>query len=412
MRVVRTVAGLVLVTIGLPVLLVGGALCTLMQHRDEGGAFSGTLEPVSTPGQAIVVPDVDKLLREDAAFVRAGDTRLRLTATGETFFGLAPAAAVREYLSGTAYSRVDAVTVTRGDLPVRSTPIGGDGAPGPAASGVAPGSQSFWVRQGSGTIEWTANEVEGRELSLVVMRVDAAPMLTVQVRASAKPGWLGPASGILLGAGILLIAGGSIALAWPTRPRDVVFVVDPSQVPQVSARIGAATMDDRSAPAGPPPVWPALPATEVAEPLPILAGDEPRAADGTWPDWPSDSRPTRPATLADALANAGLLVTPPPGPAWPPTQPGPAETDAPAPSSPSAWRRAEAARLAGLPPVSAAAAQLSVESTPTSGAPAGAATAIPTTRPAAASGFDLRRPKDQAPQESQPGASGVDLRLP
>ncbi|MEV4535886.1 hypothetical protein AB0J82_18885, partial [Asanoa sp. NPDC049518] len=374
MRVVRTVAGLVLLTIGLPVLLVGGALWTLMQHRDAGGAFSGSLEQVSTAGRAIVVPDVDTLLREDAAFVRAGDTRMRLTVQGETFLGLAPAASVRAYLAGAAYSRVDAVTVARGDLPVRVAPVDAEGLAGPAASDVAPGTQSFWTRQGSGTLEWTADEVEGREVSLVIMRVDATPGLTVDVRASATPGWLTPATWTLVTLGALLLAGGIVALAWPARRRDVVFVVDPSQVPEVSARLGGL-----EGPAGPPPVWPALPAAEVSEPLPVLAGDEPRPADGSWPEWPSDSTPGRPATLADALAGAGKPVPPPPGPAWPPAQPGPgASTDDTAP--PSAWRRAEAARLAGLPAVSAAAAQLSVESVPTSGAPTGAATAIPTTR--------------------------------
>ncbi|WP_203715449.1 hypothetical protein [Asanoa siamensis] len=401
MRVVRTVAGLVLLTIGLPVLLVGGSLWTLMQHRDAGGAFSGTLEPVSTPGQAIVVTDVDKLLREDAAFVRAGDTRMRLTGASDVFFGLGPADAVREYLSGSAWTRVDAVTVARGDLPVRSTPIGGEGVYGPAASGVAPGSQSFWVRQGSGTLEWTANEVDGRELSLVVMHVDASPALTVTVRAAASPGWLPPTSWILLAAGVLLIAGGITALAWPTRPRDVVFVVDPSQVPQVSARLGAATLDDREGPAGPPPVWPALPAADVAEPLPVLPGEPSRAADGPWPGWPSDNPPARPATLADALAGAGLPSTPPPppppGPAWPPAQPGPADDAESVTPSASAWRRAEAARLAGMPGVTAVAAQLSVEISPTSGAPAGAATAIPTTRAVAT---DDDNPAAAAPDEA------------
>ncbi|SDY80298.1 hypothetical protein SAMN05421684_1628 [Asanoa ishikariensis] len=380
MRVVRTVAGLVLLTIGLPVLLVGGALWTLMQHRDAGGAFSGSLEQVSTAGRAIVVPDVDTLLREDAAFVRAGDTRMRLTVPGETFLGLAPAAEVRAYLAGAAYSRVDAVTVARGDLPVRIAPVDAQGLAGPAASDVAPGSQSFWTRQGSGTLEWTADEVDGREVSLVIMRVDATPGLTVDVRASATPGWLVPATWTLVALGALLLASGIVALAWPVRSREVVFVVDPSQVPEVSARLSGL-----EGPAGPPPVWPALPAAEVSEPLPVLAGDEPRPADGSWPEWPSDSTPGRPATLADALAGAGKTVPPPPGPAWPPAQPGPSawspDADgAQVPAPPNAWRRAEAARLAGLPAVTAAAAQLSVESVPTSGAPAGAATAIPTTR--------------------------------
>ncbi|MEV4623336.1 hypothetical protein AB0J74_32080 [Asanoa sp. NPDC049573] len=386
MRVVRTVAGLVLLTIGLPVLLVGGALWTLMQHRDAGGAFSGSLEPVSTSGRAIVVPDVDALLRENAPFVRAGDTAMRLTVregSGPVFLGLAPAAAVRDYLAGADYTRVDALTVGRGALPVRLTPVGATGAPGPAASDAAPGTQSFWTRQGSGTIDFTAGELDGREMSLVVMRVDAAPGLTVDLRASSRSGWLPPTAWSLLVLGVLLLSSAIAALVWPVRTREVVFVVDPSQVPQVSARLAAATTGEAT-PAGPPPVWPALPAGEVPPPVPVLPGAE-RPADGSWPDWPSDNTtPGRPATLADALAGAGVAVPAPSGPAWPPAQPGPSAAWPPASEGASTWSRAEAARLAGLPGVSAVAAQLSVEAVPTSGAPSGSATAlpIPTTRPA------------------------------
>ncbi|HTF08675.1 MAG TPA: hypothetical protein VK659_10940, partial [Asanoa sp.] len=373
MRVVRTVAGLVLLTIGLPVLLVGGALWTLMQHRDAGGAFSGSLEPVSTSGRAIVVPDVDALLREDAPFVRAGDTALRLSVrdgSGPVFLGLAPAGAVRDYLAGADYSRVDAVTVGRGDLPARITPMGAAGLAGPVE---APGAQSFWTRQGSDTIDWTAADVDGREMSLVVMRVDASAGLTVDLWASARSGWLPPTAWSLLALGVLLLGSAIAALVWPVRTRELVFVVDPSQVPQVSARLGAAT---DGGPAGPPPVWPALPAGEVAEPVPVLPGSD-RPADGAWPDWPSDGAPGRPATLADALAGAGMPVAAPSGPAWPPTQPGPSAAWPPVPDGASAWSRAEAARLAGVPAVSAVAARLSVESVPTSGAPAGSATALP-----------------------------------
>ncbi|MDG4820558.1 hypothetical protein O7635_01660 [Asanoa sp. WMMD1127] len=392
MRVVRTVAGLVLLTIGLPVLLVGGALWTLMQHRDADGAFSGSLQQINTSGRAIVVPDVDALLREDAPFVRAGDTRLRLTTPGATFLGLAPASEVRGYLAGAAYSQVDAVSVARGDLPVRVAPVavapfGADGLAGPAASGVTPGSQTFWTRQGSGSLEWTANEVDGREMSLVVMRVDGTAGMTVTARASASPGWLVPTTWSLVVLGVLLVGGGIAGLLWPARPREVVFVVDPSQVPQVSARLGGL-----AAPVGPPPVWPALPSAEVASPVPVLPGEPVTPADGGWPDWPSETAPSgRPATLADALAGAGMPATPPPGPAWPPAQPV-YSTDA---DAPAAWRRAEAARLAGLPAV--VAAQLSVEAAPTSGAPAGAASTAPVVR---------------SEGESRPSAEDGDTRTP
>ncbi len=124
MRVVRTVAGLVLLTIGLPVLLVGGALWTLMQHRDAGGAFSG----IAGTGFHVRARDRRTRCRHAAPRRRRVRPRrrhrLRLTVPGETFLGLAPAAEVRAYLAGAAYSRVDGVTVARGDLPVRIAPVG------------------------------------------------------------------------------------------------------------------------------------------------------------------------------------------------------------------------------------------------------------------------------------------------
>ena len=80
MRVFRTILGMLLLTAGLPTLLVGAALWAAMQHRDPGGAFTGDMQRVATSGYALVVDDVDGLLRKDAPFVRFGDTRLRLTA--------------------------------------------------------------------------------------------------------------------------------------------------------------------------------------------------------------------------------------------------------------------------------------------------------------------------------------------
>ena len=91
MRVVRTILGILLLTIGLPLLLAGGGLWTAMQHRDAGGAFSGALEKMTNTGYAVVVPDVDGLLRREAPFTRSDNTRLRITAqttTGPAFIGM------------------------------------------------------------------------------------------------------------------------------------------------------------------------------------------------------------------------------------------------------------------------------------------------------------------------------------
>ena len=58
MRVLRTILGMLLLTIGLPSLLAGTALWAAMQHRDQGGAFGGELQRLSTPGYAFVIRDV------------------------------------------------------------------------------------------------------------------------------------------------------------------------------------------------------------------------------------------------------------------------------------------------------------------------------------------------------------------
>src|SRR4029453_13670573 len=101
MRVFRTILGMLALTIGLPSLLAGAGLWAAMQHRDQGGAFSAQLQQLSTPGYALVVEDVDRLLRSDAPFTRIGDTQLRVTARsqdGPAFLGISPTAAVDQYL--------------------------------------------------------------------------------------------------------------------------------------------------------------------------------------------------------------------------------------------------------------------------------------------------------------------------
>src|SRR3954451_24002908 len=111
MRVLRTILGMLLLTVGLPSLLAGAALWAAMQHRDQGDAFSGDLQRLIIPGYALVVPDVDHLLRSDAPFTRIRDTQLRITAQtqdGPAVIGIAPTVAVDESMYGVPHSSVDA----------------------------------------------------------------------------------------------------------------------------------------------------------------------------------------------------------------------------------------------------------------------------------------------------------------
>lgn len=280
MRIVRTAVGMLLLTLGLPVLLVGGALWTAMQHRDAGGAFSGAIERITTPGHAVVVADLDALLRSTAPFTRARDTRLRITArteTGPALVGIAPAAEAGRYLAGVAYARVDRVSLTSGTLPVRVTPVAGTVAPGPA-----PPPQ--WTRQGAGAVEWQPSLVRGQRLSLIVMHPDARAAFTVDMRVEVRPGWLASATWGLLVAGTVLIVLGMATLAWPVRP-----AVSP---PPPAAR--PATLADSPPAPAPQPAPAAVPPPAALPPpaaVPLAAVPPPARPVLAWP--PTTRAPTR-----------------------------------------------------------------------------------------------------------------------
>ncbi|RZU73775.1 hypothetical protein EV384_2196 [Micromonospora kangleipakensis] len=305
MRFVRTIAGMLLLTMGIPALLAGGGLWTVARHAEPDGGFAARLETARTPGQAIVVTDVDGLLRAEAPFVRTGQARLRLTARtadGPAFLGLAPSDQVRRWLDPVPHATVGRVALARGPLPVRLDPAG------PAAAGTvaaAPLDQDFWVREGIGALEWGPGELAGRSLSLVVMRPDGRADLALEVRAELRAGWFPGAMWGLLAGGILLVVLAVALLLRPVRPREVVFVVEPDQVPVLAGRLGVTSLSGLGAQKtaeGRPP----LADRQLVSVGPAHAGRS-RAAIGPVPA-------RRPETLADSPASPGMTTTW----SWPP----------------------------------------------------------------------------------------------
>jgi hypothetical protein len=281
MRVLRTILGMLLLTIGLPALLVGAGFWAAMQHRDAGGAYGGATQDVVTTGYAVVVDDADRLLRADAPFTRIGDTRLRITAytaDGPAFVGIAPASDVAAYLKDVPRQTVRSVDIGTGVLPVSTTRVSGAAAPA-----VAPAASPIWWRIGSGHLDWTPSELRNRPYSLVIMNPGARPGLQLNATAEIRPGWLNSSTWALLVLGSLAAMAGLIVLAWPVRRREVVYVVEPSQVPDLIKAIGA--------------------------PLPLSRIGVRRHA-----------RPHRPRTLADPALN----TSPPELPRfnWPPSRSG------------------------------------------------------------------------------------------
>ncbi|MFV2102820.1 hypothetical protein [Micromonospora sp. LOL_024] len=289
MRFVWALTGMLLLTIGTAALLSAAALGLLTGRADPGGAFTARFETVQTPGHAVVVTDLDALIRQEAPFARGGQARLRLearTPDGPAFVGLAPADEAQRWLAGAPHAVVGRMALARGPLPVRLEQVtAAVGVPPTVPAG--PGAQTFWVRAGSGALEFSPADLAGQRLSLVLMRPDGGPGVTLDLRAELRAGWIVPATWGSLAGGILLVVLAALLLLRPLRPREVIFVVEPDQVPVLAGRLGLTSLTGLGAPTQPGPRrLPERQLVSVAATVPLA----PRPAIGPVP---------RPETLAD-----------------------------------------------------------------------------------------------------------------
>jgi hypothetical protein len=339
MRVIRTILGMLMLTIGIPSLLVGAGCWTAMQHRDAGGAFGGELQRLATPGYAVVVDDLDGLLRHDASFARIGESQLRVTAMaqdGPAFIGIAPAAQARQYLTGVPHATVSSIDIGTGALPVATRPVAGVRAPA-----VLPGAESFWTRAGAGSLDWNPADLPGGPYSLIIMSRAAQPGLHLTAGAEIRPSWLNSFTWALLMLGSLLLVGGLIVLGWPGRRREIVYVVEPSQVPELMRKIGAPPLTGRGGggrhaavnrprtladavpkvapPALPQFTWPpAKPAAVLSPDVAALYAETPSA-----PVSPAPAGLVVPVPIGVAMpASAGVAMPAPAGVAVPAPAPG------------------------------------------------------------------------------------------
>jgi len=120
---------------------------------------------------------------------------------------------------------------------------------------------------GRETLSWSPSSMRGRDISLVVMNATGDPKVGANLAATVNPRWLNPTTWGLLILGTVLFVLGSAALVWPRRHRDIVYVVEPSQLPEIAARLGVDTRTGppasgyRARPAGVDRGEPARPAT-------------------------------------------------------------------------------------------------------------------------------------------------------
>lgn len=278
MRLVRVAVGMLLLVLAVPVALAGAGLWVAMRHASADGTFTATLEATRTDGRAIVVTDVDELLRADAPFARGGQTDLSISARGgggPLFLGLAPYADVERYLADAPRSDLTRVRLARGPLPVDLVPRAGVGV-----LAEAPVVQGFWLDTSSGltrdgavedALTWSPSSVRGQRLAFVVMNGDGTAGVDVTITAELRPGWLPPTTWglLILGTAVLLL--GALALGWPQPRRDLLYIVEHQPLPEApEAPIRVPTRATVEAePAAPPlpPVslrlsWPSADPTE------------------------------------------------------------------------------------------------------------------------------------------------------
>lgn len=266
-RAVRSIVGASLMLTALPLVFAGTGLSLVARHRGGDEAYTAVTERVHTTGYAVVVEDIDAVLRADAPFARGGQTGLSVSVTGDggpLFLGLAPYPAVRGYLAGTSYARVDRVRPARGPLPVDTTGVAGPGSPaGP------PFAQAFWLQTSTGltrdgrvedALSWEPSAARGQALALVIMNADASSTVDVSLTAALVPRWLVPTMwGLLIFGGTLLLLG-VVLVAWPPAATRIVYVIEPERFRRLIAEEGLInTSRDTGRPPGPEPTTSPVP---------------------------------------------------------------------------------------------------------------------------------------------------------
>jgi hypothetical protein len=227
MRPWRTLAGLVLVLVGFPALLVGGAGLLALQHRDSDGAFTTRLAPVHADGYAVVVSDVDATMTRSGAAGLLGSGRMRVSlqaSDAPVLLALGRSDDVARYLDGVARTELTAVGFASGDSPV--TTVARAGSHPPAAPDRGP-----WLMSGEHLVDFQPG---AGLLALVVIRTDGRPGLDVTLSVAHYPSWLNAATLGLLVAGLAGLAGGIALLFIAAEP---VLVVEAHRVVEFADRI-------------------------------------------------------------------------------------------------------------------------------------------------------------------------------
>lgn len=203
-RVLLVALGAVGALLGLALAAVGVVLLVL-SGRDT--TFGGAEADLSTDRYALVTQAAGLGGGGVDATVRV---RVRSDQGGPVFVGVAPAAAVDQYLAGTAYDELVDVKLS----PLRVTRLPSDGTRAPARPADGP----QWTVSASGTGEQTIDvPVRDGGQRLVVMNADAAAGVDVTAALSVRAPFLRRLGLGLLIAGAIVAPIGGLLLAAGVR---------------------------------------------------------------------------------------------------------------------------------------------------------------------------------------------------
>jgi hypothetical protein len=261
------------VVLAAPLLAAGALLVVADGCRAPDGTFAARVAPVTGDGYAVVVQDVDALLRDALPFARAGQTTVALSAADNSvpaFIGLAPRSAVASYLEGVAHMEIVGAGLGGGWLSLTLSTVDGDRSP-PSL----PGLQDFWTASSRyGQLHWSAGEIRGRHLALVLMGADAGPGLALRGRAEVDPGWLTPTAWAMIVLGLIGVAASMLLLVGRGQGGRVPYRLHPRaggrtgrSVPGAGEDAPADPADGRPVPA-PQPLAPSQTAAPEQSELP------------------------------------------------------------------------------------------------------------------------------------------------
>lgn len=216
-RVAALVASGALALFSLGLFAAGGVLLWADGEKDQQGYISSDTERFATGTRALTTDNLDlDLDGVDAIVDRDAYGKVRLEVTGEdggkVFAGIARTSEVSDYLHGVGHAVVT-------DLD--SSPFRADYRERPGTAVPAkPAGERFWDAsvQGAGkqTLTW---DVRDGDWSVVVMNADGSPGVHADVSAGAKLGFLDEAGWVLLGMGLLSLAGAAAFAFAGGRPR-------------------------------------------------------------------------------------------------------------------------------------------------------------------------------------------------